>query len=56
MSGVGEWAGMIRQRFAVACRRLQLSQSRGPPLDVAQFRAPRVASVAPSSAQLPLEL
>ena len=56
MSGVGEWAGMIRQRFAVACRRLQLSQSRGPPLDVTQFRPPRIASAAESCGQLTLEL
>jgi DNA repair photolyase len=40
MRGQGEYAALIRDRFALACRRLGLDTDRTPPLDTTQFRRP----------------
>jgi len=48
MGGRGEFADLIRTRFALACKRLGLNSERDLPLDTTQFRLPR------SSAQLDL--
>jgi len=40
MTGTGQYAGMIAQRFRVACKRFGLNQSTRPPLDTSQFRVP----------------
>jgi len=48
MGGRGEFADLVRTRFALACKRLGLNSERDLPLDTAQFRLPR------SSAQLDL--
>lgn len=50
MTGLGHFAKLIQQRFALACRRLQLSETL-PSLDTGQFMAPRIA---PSERQLSL--
>ncbi len=44
MRGQGEVAALIRDRFALACRRLGLDSERTPPLDTTQFRPPRFAT------------
>jgi DNA repair photolyase len=41
MRGEGEYANLIRDRFAIACRRLGLDTLRVPALDTTQFRPPR---------------
>jgi hypothetical protein len=41
MRGQGEYAALIRDRFALACRRLGLDTDRTPALDTTQFRPPR---------------
>ena len=43
MRGQGEYAALIRDRFALACRRLGLDTDRTPPLDTTQFRPPHPA-------------
>jgi len=40
MSGTGVFAALLRQRFALACRRLQLAHEY-PPLDCGQFSVPQ---------------
>jgi DNA repair photolyase len=44
MRGEGEFAELIRQRFALACRRNGLARGRGISLDAAAFRRPVEAS------------
>ena len=41
MRGIGPWAEMLRARFALACRRLQLNAERRPALDTSRFQPPR---------------
>ena len=41
MRGTGPWAEMLRARFALACRRLELNAERRPALDITRFRPPR---------------
>jgi DNA repair photolyase len=43
MRGQGEFAKLIGDRFAIACRRLGLDTERTPALDTTQFRPPRPA-------------
>jgi len=40
MSGQGEFADLIRKRFALACKRLGLNAERDLPLDTTRFRPP----------------
>jgi DNA repair photolyase len=40
MGGQGEFADLIRKRFAIACKRLGLNTDRAPPLDTTLFRPP----------------
>ena len=51
MGGSGEFADLIRKRFAIACRRLNLNGDRDPPLDTTRFRPP---SAPDAAAQLDL--
>jgi len=44
MRGEGEFAELIRQRFALACRRFGISRGRDIVLDTAQFSPPRAES------------
>jgi len=44
MRGEGEFAELIRQRFALACRRSRIGRGRDIVLDTAQFTPPRVVS------------
>jgi DNA repair photolyase len=41
MGGRGEFADLIRRRFALACRRLDLNTDRDAALDTSRFRPPR---------------
>jgi len=41
MRGTGPWAALLRARFELACRRLNLNQERALELATQQFRAPR---------------
>ena len=41
MRGIGPWAEMLRARFALTCRRLQLNAEQRPALDTSRFRPPR---------------
>ena len=50
MRGTGEYAKLLAQRFALACRRLGLNEGESAPLDTARFRRPDPAG------QLRLEL
>jgi DNA repair photolyase len=43
MRGTGEYAGLLAQRFALACRRHGLAERSGADLDTTQFRAPHPA-------------
>ena len=40
MGGQGEFADLIRKRFAIACKRLKLNTNRDAPLDTSRFRSP----------------
>jgi DNA repair photolyase len=40
MGGQGEFADLIRRRFALACKRLDLNADRNAPLDTSRFRPP----------------
>ena len=40
MGGQGEFADLIRKRFAIACKRLGLNNNRDVPLDLSRFRPP----------------
>ena len=40
MGGRGEFADLIRKRFALACKRLDLNTDRDEPLDRSRFRPP----------------
>jgi len=40
MGGQGEFADLIRRRFALACKRLDLNADRDAPLDTSRFRPP----------------
>ena len=40
MGGQGEFADLIRKRFAITCKRLELNTDRDAPLDTLRFRAP----------------
>jgi len=51
MRGTGPYAQLLRNRFRLACRRLNLNSGPRPPLDTALFRPP-----GPSQAQLNLGL
>ena len=42
MSGAGELAELLRKRFSMACRRLELNHVRRGPLDTAKFKRPRL--------------
>jgi len=44
MRGEGEFAELLRQRFALACRRFGIERGRNVVLDTAQFQPPRPAS------------
>jgi len=44
MGGQGEFADLIRRRFALACKRLGLNTDRDAPLDTSRFRPPGAAS------------
>jgi len=44
MRGEGEFADLIRQRFAIATRRLGLARNRDLTLDTTLFQPPRAAS------------
>ena len=50
MGGQGEFADLIRKRYAIACKRLGLNTHRDPPLDTTQFKPPSAARVSPASA------
>ncbi|MCP5327063.1 MAG: PA0069 family radical SAM protein [Steroidobacteraceae bacterium] len=54
MSGQGAFASLLRQRFEVACRRLQLEARRWPGLDTTQFRRPAAPDAA-AAGQLSLD-
>ena len=41
MGGRGEFADLVRKRFALACKRLDLNTDRDAPLDTSRFRPPR---------------
>jgi DNA repair photolyase len=41
MGGRGEFADLVRKRFALACKRLDLNTDRDAPLDMSRFRPPR---------------
>jgi DNA repair photolyase len=45
MGGRGEFADLIRKRFALACKRLGLNADRDPPLDTTLFKPPMVPGV-----------
>ena len=47
MGGQGEFADLIRKRFAIACKRLELNTDRDAPLDTLQFRAPGARGAPP---------
>jgi DNA repair photolyase len=51
MGGRGEFADLIRRRFALACKRLDLNTDLAPRLDLSRFRPPILAG---SAAQLDL--
>ena len=40
MGGQGKFADLIRKRFALACKRLDLNADRDAPLDTSRFRPP----------------
>jgi DNA repair photolyase len=44
MGGQGEFADLIRRRFALACKRLDLNTDRDAPLDTSRFRPPGAAA------------
>ena len=44
MGGQGEFADLIRRRFALACKRLDLNTDRDAPLDTSRFRPPGTAA------------
>jgi len=46
MGGQGEFADLIRRRFALACQRLSLNTERDAPLDTSRFRPPGVTQLA----------
>ena len=46
MGGQGEFADLIRKRFAIACKRLDLNSDRDPPLDTTRFRPPAAPGAA----------
>ena len=59
MGGQGEFADLIRRRFALACKRLGLNAERNLALDCARFRPPVVAATAvatPTAASPQLDL
>jgi DNA repair photolyase len=45
MGGQGEFADLIRKRFALACKRLDLNTDRDAPLDTSRFRPPGVTQL-----------
>jgi DNA repair photolyase len=45
MGGQGEFADLIRRRFALACQRLGLNTERDAPLDTSRFRPPGVTQL-----------
>ena len=51
MRGTGPYAELLRNRFALACRRLGLNATRRDPLDTSRFRPP-----GPAGAQMRLSL
>ena len=46
MGGQGEFADLVRKRFAIACKRLGLNSDRDPPLDTKRFRPPSALGAA----------
>ena len=55
LSGSGNWIEVLRQRFALTCRRLNLSNGSEVSLDCSQFRPPAPSSKA-RTGQLALDL
>ena len=54
MGGQGEFADLIRKRFAIACKRLGLNTSRDAPLDLSRFRPPAAPGRRSTQSQLDL--
>jgi len=56
MGGQGEFADLVRKRFALACKRLGLNAERDVPLDTSRFRPPArpTGTAGPPSPQLDL--
>jgi len=49
MGGQGEFADLVRRRFALACKRLGLNADRDAPLDTTRFRPPAVPGAGTSA-------
>jgi DNA repair photolyase len=49
MGGQGEFADLVRRRFALACRRLSLNTERNLALDTTRFRPPQRAAAPPAA-------
>ena len=54
MSGDGAWVNMLRQRFHLACRRLNLRVDREHSLDCSQFQPPQTSAKPSPQLSLPL--
>ncbi len=54
MGGQGEFADLIRKRFALTCKRLGLNTDRDQPLDTTRFRPPAAGESAGDARQLDL--
>jgi len=54
MHGQGHYAELVRNRFAIACRRFGLNTTRDEPLDTSLFRPPVIAGKAAGAGQLDL--
>ena len=54
MHGQGQYAELIRGRFALACRRLGLNTARDAPLDTTLFRPPAIGGRTDGTGQLDL--
>ena len=54
MGGQGEFADLIRKRFAIACKRLGLNPTRDAPLNLTRFRPPIPAGRPGAQSQLDL--
>ena len=56
MGGQGEFADLIRRRFALACKRFSLDAERDPPLDTTRFRRPPAAAATDATSSRQLDL